>query len=312
MATARRRVARSRPAPVRAGFMGLPVRADIGHARAAVLGLPFDCGTDPYRTGSRFGPAAIREASRQLNPHHWQSGRDPLAALRVVDAGDAAVVPGDIAASQPAIEAAVAAIAARGAVPISLGGDGAIALPEMRALSRHHADLVTVHIDAHTDAYPMDGHNTATSFTRAVEERLIDPRRSFQIGMRGFNMMPGVRTHALALGYNVVSLQDLLETGIDRVFAGVRRKIGRRPVYLCFDLDFFDPSVAPGVCSPCFGGATAREGFAVLDACAGLDIVGVSVNTLCPPHDPTGVTALQAATVTLDCLRLVAARTRRC
>ena len=124
--------------------------------------------------------------------------------------------------------------------------------------------------------------------------------------MRGSTMVPGVHKHGVALGYNVVTMDELLARGIDVVFSEIRRAIGDRAVYLSYDMDFFDPSVAPGVCTPTWGGATAREGLAVLEACAGLNIVGVNINTISPPHDVGGMSALLAATVTLNTLHLIA------
>ena len=99
-------------------------------------------------------------------------------------------------------------------------------------------------------------------------------------------------------------MSELLERGISAVFSEIRTRIGDRPVYLSYDMDFFDPSVAPGVCTPTWGGATSREGLAVLEACAGLNLVGVNINTVSPPHDVGGMSALLAAQVTLNALNL--------
>ena len=289
-----------------ASFMGLPRAGDGQRAKAAIVGLPFDCGTHPYRIGARLGPAAIREQSLLLRPYDVLTDLDPLSALGVVDMGDAPVLPGEVEPSLEIIEEAIFEVAEGGAVPVSLGGDGTIALPEMRALHRLHRDLVTVHIDAHTDAYPIEGYNTATAFARAVDEGLVDARRSFQIGMRGSTMVQGVLAHGRGLGYAIVTMEELLRRGIAEVFASVREVVGERPVYLSYDMDFFDPSVAPGVCTPTWGGASAREGLAALEACGGLNLVGVNVNTVSPPHDLGGMSALLAGTVVLGSLSLIA------
>jgi agmatinase len=287
-------------------FMGVPRGTLPTKAKAAIIGLPFDCGTHPYRIGARQGPAAIREQSLLLRPFDVATDLNPIEALGVVDMGDAAVRPGEVEPSYAAIEEAISALAEGGIVTVSLGGDGAIALPEMRALHRVHTGLVTVHIDAHTDAYPIAGHNTATAFARAVEEGLVDAKSSYQIGMRGSAMVKGVIAHGRELGYNIVTMRELFGRGIDEVFREVRKTIGDRPVYLSYDMDFFDPSVAPGVCTPTFGGATSREGLAALEACAGLNLVGVNINTVSPPHDVGGMSALLAGTVALGSLDLIA------
>ncbi len=292
-------------------FMGAPHRPDPGDAKAVIVGLPFDCGLHPHRIGSRQGPASIRKQSLLLRPYDAETGINPLEALKVVDLGDARVKPGEVEASYEAIEKAITVAIAHGAVPLTMGGDGAISLPEMRALHRRHPDLVVVHLDAHTDAYPIDGYNTATAFSRAFDEGLIDAGHSFHIGVRSSLIVPGVYEYGRQLGYRIVTMDDLLERGIEKTFADVVTHIGRRPVYLCFDMDFFDPAVAPGVCTPAWGGASTREGLCALRACEPLDIVGLCVNTVSPPHDPADMTAFLAAHVMFEFLMMLSRRQRR-
>jgi agmatinase len=272
-----------------------------------ILGLPFDCGTHPTRVGARLGPFSIRGQSQLLRPWDGDSGINPVEALGLVDLGDAAVTPGEVEAAMGIIEAAMDIALSRGALPVTLGGDGAIALPQMRALAKRHPDLCVLHLDAHTDAYPLDGLSNATPFARAFEEGLVDPRRSFHIGTRRCHMMPGVYDYGRQLGYGIVGMDQLMSDGIEATLAGVRDRIGRRPVYLCFDMDFFDPSVAPGVCTPAWGGATARDGFAVLRALTGLNIVSIDINTISPPHDVGGMSAFLAATLAFELLVMAAA-----
>lgn len=287
-------------------FMGVPHVTDPGHARAVILGLPFDCGAHPTRIGARQGPFSIREQSRLLRPWDGESGVNPLEALGLVDLGDADVTSGDMDGAMATIEAAMEIALGGGALPITLGGDGAIALPQMRALARRYPELCVVHLDAHTDAYPIDGLSNATPFARAFEEGLIDAGRSFHIGTRRSHMVPGVYEYGRQLGYGIIPMEQLMARGIDTVLDEVRARIDGRPVYLCFDMDFFDPSVAPGVCTPAWGGATAREGFAVLRALSGLNIVSADINTISPPHDVGGTSALLAATVAFELLVMAA------
>jgi agmatinase len=194
------------------------------------------------------------------------------------------------------------AATANGAVTITMGGDGAVSLPEMRALHRRYPDLVVIHLDAHTDAYPIDGYNTATAFSRAFDEGLVDARHSFHIGVRSSLIVPGVYEYGRQLGYRIVTMDELATRGIHDVFAGVVETVGGRPVYLCFDMDFFDPAVAPGVCTPAWGGVSTREGMAALRACSPLNVVGLCVNTVSPPHDPADMTAFLAAHVIFEFL----------
>lgn len=293
-----------------ATFMGVPHRSTPGDARAVILGLPFDCGAHPHRIGSRLGPSAIRRQSLLIRRYDAETGIDPLESLRVVDLGDARVQPGSVDVSYRGIEAALDLALSNGAVPMTMGGDGAIALPEMRALHRRYPGLTAVHLDAHTDAYPIDGYNTATAFSRAADEGIVDMRRSFHIGVRSSHWVPGVYEYGRQLGYTIISTEELLQRGIVDVFAQVAKVVGGRPVYLCFDMDVFDPSVAPGVCTPAWDGLSTREGLAALRACASLDVVGMDVNTISPPHDPADMSAFLAAHVMFEFLVMLARRTR--
>lgn len=287
------------------GFMQLPLSEEAGDAKAVILGLPYDCGSDPLRTGARFGPASIREQSQLISPVDGASNINPLTLLKVKDLGDSPVNLEDIQHTYQQIQATLEAILLTQAIPITLGGDGAIALPQMRALAQKYPDLVVLHIDAHTDAYPLDEYSNATPFSHAVHEGLIDPQHSFHIGRRGSHLVANVASHCKALGYQLIDMQELLARGINAVMDEVRSTMGNRPVYLCFDMDFFDPSAAPGVCSPTFGGATSREGLAMIRQCSGLNIVAADVNTISPDHDVQGMSALLAATVVYEILLLL-------
>jgi guanidinobutyrase len=286
-------------------FMNVPAATDFRQSRAVIVGLPFDCGAHPARIGSRLGPAAIRQESLALERGDEWSDIDSFKLLNVVDAGNVAVQPGNVDISFAAIKSAIVAIAEAGATSISLGGDGAVALPEMRGLHAVHGDLVTVHLDSHTDAYPGEGYDNGNPFLRAAEERVVDAGSSYHIGMRGNASSPNTFKIARDLGYTVVPQRDLLKIGFEPVFDELREKLHRRPVYLCWDMDFFDPSCAPGVCTPTPGGVSAREGLSILELCRGLNIAGISINTVSPPHDPGGVTALLAANVAMNFLNLL-------
>ncbi|MGF1526291.1 MAG: arginase family protein [Candidatus Competibacterales bacterium] len=288
-------------------FMGLPFRRTVGDAQAVVLGLPFDWGRHPFRVGARDAPLAVRYQSRLMRRFDQEapSADDPLAILKAIDGGDVRLTPGEVEPALQAMEAAVAAIAAAAAVPATIAGDGTTALAELRALKGHYSDLCTVHIDAHTDAYPVPGVTTATSFSRAAEEGLVEARHSWQIGMRGNTFMAGVCEAGRQYGYQVVTFDQLWQRGFAAVAAAIKADLGQRPVYLNVDMDFFDPGAAPGVCSPTWGGASPREGLALLRALEGLNVVGCSVGTVSPPHDVAGQTASLAAHVLFRLLYMV-------
>ncbi|HTZ79683.1 MAG TPA: agmatinase [Stellaceae bacterium] len=283
------------------GFMGAPQTLDLLGAKAAVLGVPFDCGVNPLRIGSRLGPHAIREQSLQLRPYNSElADFNPLQRLGVVDCGDVKVVPSRVVDAFERIEAAARRIHEAGAVPITMGGDGSVSLPLLRAAARHHRGIAAVHVDAHTDSYPYapdDKYNTSTQFTHAAEEQLVSASLSYHIGARGTTYTAGVYDFTRGLGYNVITMRELMKRGIDDVLAELQEKLAGRPVYLCWDMDAFDPSVAPGVATPSWGGLLAREGLELLRGLAGLDLVAVDVNTVSPPHDVQGTTASLSAQV---------------
>lgn len=293
-----------------ATFMGVPMRSptETGASRACVLGIPFDCGTHPFRVGSREGPDAIRRQSRMLRPFFVDPAGRPanaIKALGLVDAGNVECFAGDVARSYPLIERAVHEIVAAGMMPVTMGGDGAVTLPQLRAVKKHHPDLVVLHIDAHTDTYDLAGFNTATTFTRASEEGLVDESSSFHVGARGTTFMDGVLGFGRSLGYNVVPFSDF-EADREACIAAIRERIGKRPVYLCFDMDIFDPSCAPGVCTPEWGGLNPKEGIALLRSLAGMNFVSFDVNTVSPAQDVGEATAFLAATILLECCALAA------
>jgi guanidinobutyrase len=279
------------------------------NGRAAVIGIPFDCGTHPNRIGSRMGPASIREMSTHLRRFDPRTNIDVLERLDLVDCGDVPVTASLVDESFAAIEDAVGQIVAEDVVAVTMGGDGAVTLPQVRALARHRPGLCIVHIDAHTDAYPIQGYNTATGFRHMAQEGLIDVERSFQIGIRGGTMIPGVYEFCRELGYQMITMRELRETGFDVVARRVLDTIGNRPAYLCFDMDVFDPSVAPGVCTPAWGGCLAHEGLGLVEMLAPLDARILDVNTVSPPHDPGGMTAFLAGTVMWTFLAGLAAKT---
>ena len=304
-------------------FMGVPYSRDLSKSKAAILGVPFDCALNPVRLGARMGPAAIREQSGLVRPYQppiadW----NPLVELGVVDCGNVRVTLGDTVESFRRIEAAVSHIVDANCVPITFGGDGSVSLPQIRAVHRKYPDLCLLHFDAHTDTYPdvagqqvpgtnIVEFNPATTFTRAAEEGVLDVKNSLHIGPRGTISMQGVFDFTRNKGYELITGVDMFERGIKQVLAHVHERLGSRPVYLCWDMDFFDPSCAPGVFTPTWGGVSAREGLSILHGLAGLNIVATDVNTLSPLHDVGGMSAFLAGTCVIECAYLAAHAVRK-
>jgi len=290
--------------------MGAPYSHDLATAKAAILGIPFDYGIHPFRVGSRQGPLSIREQSRLMRPYNPElADFSPAKRLGLIDCGDVKLTPGRILDAFERIEAVMARIVAGGVVPVTMGGDGSISLPQMRAVGKRYPGLAAIHLDSHTDTtapVPGNEHNTGTQFYHAATEGAIDPKATFHIGLRGTTYFRGgfPRTHAL--GYRpLIPLNALLERGFADVLGEVRETLKDRPVYLCIDMDVFDPSCAPGVCAPSWGGLSAREGIEFLRGLAGLNIVAVDVNTVSPPHDVNGMAASLAAALMHETLVLL-------
>jgi arginase family enzyme len=283
--------------------MGVPaVSETVGGV--TILGAPFDCGPSLHRFGPHLGPAAIRAASAQLLPARIDSDLDPLRELEVRDAGDVDVSLADPGASLAAVTDSVSGIVARGAVPLVLGGDGSIALSVMRALAREIGEVAVIHLDAHTDSNPPreGGNEAASAFWIAHDEGLVATTASVHVGLRG----PALNANSMRLcgdlGYRTIGMDQIVDSGIAATLDQVRQIVGDLPVYLCWDMDVFDPSVAPGVFSPSWGGISAAAGLRLVRGLAGLRIVAADVNTVSPPHDIDGLTAFLAAQLVFELL----------
>ena len=263
----------------------------------------------PFRVGSREAPVFVRRASRLLRRHHASLGDfDVAARLGAVDCGDVALVAGRPTLAFPAIEAAAGVLLDAGCVPLAICGDGSGSLPLMRAAGRRHPGLVALHIDSHTDAYEPgeeDPLDPSTQFTHAAAEGIIDVARSWHVGIRGFTAVPGVVARTRALGYGVVTTEDLLRRGFAQTMAEFRDQAAGRPVYLCWDMDIFDPAVAPGVCTPTWGGLSAREGIELMRCLSGLDIVAIDFNTVSPAQDSNEQAAFLCGHMMLEAMLLL-------
>lgn len=290
-------------------FMGVPYASRLDGARAAILGIPFDCGTHPFRIGSRQGPQSIREQSRLMRTFNPElADYNPLDRLGLVDCGNLKLVSSQVHAAFDAIESTVGAIVDAGAVPITFGGDGSITLPQLRAVGKRYPGLAVIHLDSHADTNPFvagNEYNAGTQFTHAALEGCVDTQRAFHIGLRGTTFTQHVIPHATFLGYRVISQNALLAHGIAATLAEIKSRIADAPVYFCLDMDCVDPSAAPGVCAPSWGGLSAREVIDFIRNLSGLNLVAVDINTVSPPHDVNGTTASLAAALAYETLVLL-------
>jgi agmatinase len=290
-------------------FMRLPNVQDLGNADAAIVGAPFDTGAT-FRVGARFGPEAIRSVSHLLRPYNPSQSVSIFEHLSVIDYGDVPVVPGFIEESYERIADGLEPIHRAGVVPIVLGGDHSIALPELRAAAAVHGPVALVQFDSHADtwdAYFGQKYNHGTPFRRAVEEGLLDPSRSIQVGMRGSLYEAGDLEDSRELGFDLVPTDEVRGLGIPAVIQRIKERVGDAKAYVSFDVDFVDPAYAPGTGTPEIGGYTSREAQEFVRGLAGIGIVGCDVVEVCPAYDGPGqVTALVAANVAHDFLGLIA------
>ncbi|MDQ0513095.1 agmatinase [Ancylobacter amanitiformis] len=293
-------------------FMRLPQATTLAGLDAAIIGLPSDSGA-PFRTGARFAPNAVRAMSIMLRPINPYRGINVFETLACADAGDAAVVPGYEIESLERLELAVRAVVDAGVTPFGIGGDHSVTLAALRAVAARHGPLALIQFDSHSDTWDKyfagKKYSAGTPFRRAVEEGIVDPDHSIQIGMRGSLFKADDVSQSIELGYEVVTTDEMFACGIPALAARIAARTGGRPAYLTFDLDFVDPAYAPAVQTPEAGGPSAREALDLLRRIEGVNLVGADVVELCPPYDqPAQITALLAATVMAELLALRAAR----
>ena len=291
-------------------FMRLPHVTELAGVDAAVYGIPFDTAVT-YRPGTRFGPEAIRSASALLRPYHSGFGIDLCEALSIVDYGDLPVAPGDTEGTYRRVEEGLAPIVDAGIFPLALGGDHSITLAELRVIAKKHGPLALVQLDAHGDTwdeYFDQRYFHGTTFRRAAEEGLVDPGASVQAGMRGPLFQGSDLDDARALGFHVLPSEELRALGPVAYGELVRERVGSKPVFLSFDIDFLDPAHAPGTGTPEIAGFSTAEAVAFLRALRGIALVGADVVEVSPTYDGPGqITALAAANVAWELLALRAA-----
>jgi agmatinase len=288
-------------------FMRAPHVTELEGVDAVVYGIPFDTATS-YRTGARFGPEAIRSASTLLRPYNPALAVNVVEALSIVDYGDLPVSPGDTERTYAQVEEALAPIVATGAFVAALGGDHSITLAELRALAREHGPMALVQLDSHGDVWEQyfgQRYFHGTTFKRAVEEGLLDAASSVQAGMRGSLYGAQDMQDARDLGFTVLSTDELRALGPKAYGELVLGKVGARPVFMSFDIDFLDPAFAPGTGTPEVGGFSTAEALAFLRVLRGIKLAGCDVVEVSPPYDGPGmVTALAAANVLYELLSL--------
>jgi agmatinase len=298
-------------------FGALPYTQDPAELKAvdvAIVGAPTDDLVSD-RPGARFGPRAIRAAGCPPGPH-LEAKVDAMAELRIVDYGDAPVLPADAARTHEAIERTVGEVVAASAIPIVLGGDHSIAEPDIRACAGRHGPVGLVHFDTHTDTgTEVFGVEVShgTPMYRLVEQGHVDPKRFVQIGLRGY--WPGPKEFAWQEEQGITSffMHDVRELGIREVIERTLGVVGAGPAYVSVDVDVLDPAFAPGTGTPEPGGMTSGD---LLSACRTiaerLELVGAEVVEVIPTAvGSSDITALVADRIVRELLTGIALRRRR-
>ena len=288
----------------RPSFLG--VERTSADAAICVAGIPFDLGTS-NRPGARFAPAAIRQASRMLvdgdHPASWAD----MKVIDLADIGDFCIAHGDIPGTLAKIEEQAAPLKHL----VALGGDHTVTLPLLRALaSSRKGALGLVHFDGHVDTWPESfglvwGHGSP--FYHAIEEGLVDPRHTIQIGIRS-PLHREIFDRTVGKGVTIVTAEDVHESGPKAIAERIRAVLGDGPSYLSFDIDALDPAFAPGTGTPEVGGLATWQARAILRRLVGLSFAGMDVVEVSPPYDVAEITALAAATIAWDYIGLLAPR----
>ncbi len=290
-------------------FMRLPYAEDWRGADIVIVGVPYDGGVT-NRPGARHGPRAVRDLSSMIRKVNQATGAAPFDEATVVDGGDIwAERPFRLEDAHVEIEAGFRRLRESGAVPLAVGGDHSISLPAFRALFGGGPPVGMVHIDAHCDTgddYLGSRFHHGAPFRRAVEEGLLDPGRTVQIGIRGSLFDPDMWRFSYESGMRVLPMEEVHEIGPKEVARIARETVGGGPAYLSFDIDSLDPAFAPGTGTPEVGGFSTAEALALLRGLAGVDFVAGDLVEVAPPFDSAGVTALAGANILFEMLCLFA------
>ena len=289
-------------------FLRAPWKDDLQDVDVGIIGVPYDGGVT-NRPGSRHGPREVRNQSSLVRMNNQATGIAPHELCRIADIGDAWVPsPFELETSHAAIQSAFERVYAAGIVPVAVGGDHSITLPIFRAIAAEQP-IGMIHIDAHCDTgddYMGSRFHHGAPFSRAVEEGLLDPTRTVQIGIRGSVNDFDVWKFSHDSGMRVIYMEEFHSLGVAETIAEARRIVGDGPTYISFDIDSLDPAFAPGTGTPEIGGLSSLEAQLLIRGCRGLNIIGADLVEVSPPFDPSGSTAMVAANLMFELVCVVA------
>ena len=291
-------------------FARLPELRDVEYCDVAIIGVPFDAGTS-YRPGARFGPQAVRQASRQLRTNYHPSyDVEPFKVQQVADAGDITCNPFNIDEAIKQIEDGATELLNKVGSIVTIGGDHTIALPLLRAVNKKCGQPVAlVHFDAHLDTWDTyfgAPYTHGTPFRRAREEGLFLDDASMHVGIRGPLYSRDDLKEDEELGFKIIHCDDFQTQSIDQIVKRIRDRVGDNPLYLSIDIDVLDPAHAPGTGTPEIAGMTSREMLNVLRGLSGMNLVSADVVEVAPAYDHAELTSTAAATIVYELINIIA------
>ena len=273
---------------------------DLANVDVAVSGVPYD-GAATNRSGSRFGPRAIRQASTEIATlDAFPFGFNLYENLNIIDYGDCFIDlhhPDTIIKS---IEKHATEIISSSSKMLTFGGDHFVSYPLLKAHAKKYGPIALIQFDAHCDTWEDDGRtfDHGTMFSRAVNEGLIDTSKSTQIGLRTYNKKD--------YGFNILTSPQIHKGGVDQALDVLKVRSGNTPVYISFDIDVLDPGFAPGTGTPVSGGLASWQVLEIIRGLGNLNLIGMDLVEVSPAYDHAEITALAAATVAHDWLCLLA------
>lgn len=277
----------------------------------AVVGIPYDtCAS--YRVGTRLGPAAIRDMScLAAKPYSGPLQVGIFEECSGVDYGDLGSVPGYIEESFDIITEGMLPFFQNHVIPVAMGGDHSVTLPELRACAKVYGPVALIHFDAHYDTiheYFGKPYNHGTPFYHAAKEGLVDTSKSIQVGIREGLYGPEDLTNSSDLGYASIKADECHKIGMEAVIERIKERVGDAMAFLTFDIDFLDPACAPGTGTPVPGGFTTAQALELIRGLKDLNIIGYDIVEVSPPYDPTNITAIAAAGLMQDFISQIAYR----
>lgn len=288
-----------------ASMFRLPIAQTAKDVDVGIIGVGLDIGTS-NRTGTRYGPRQIRTESVLVRPYGMTTRAAPFDSFQIADLGDVPLNAFNLTKSIAIIEEHYVELLKHDIIPVSMGGDHTISLPILRAIAKKHGSVALIHVDAHTDINDEtfgEKITHATIFRRAIEEGLVDPTAMIQIGPRATGYTAEDFDWARDQGVQVEQAEACWYKSLEPLMTTFRERIGPdRPVYLTFDIDGLDPSVAPGTGTPEPGGLTGSQGLEIIRGTYGLNIAGADLVEVSPAYDTSGNTALLAANLIFEML----------